>query len=40
MGGPVAPVIEGNGIGDGEWRPEWRGEIIKTAGEHFRVRTG
>ncbi len=37
MGGPVADVIQGSGVGNNEWSDEWKARIVAEAGDHFRI---
>eukprot|EP00392_Amoebophrya_sp_AT5.2_P004305 g4313.t1 len=37
MGGPVADVVQGSGVGNGEWPDEWKARIVAEAGDHFVI---
>jgi dipeptidase len=37
QGGPVAVVVEGNGVGSGEWPEAWKKRVVESTGDHFKV---
>jgi hypothetical protein len=33
----VAVVVEGNGVGNGEWPDAWKKRIVESTSDHFKV---